>query len=90
MNQANQPNPFIQFIADYRNHPTKFVEEILGIKPDPWQSDLLEAIAKSGALCPAVPWIETFAVGVVVPTPKLVPLKTKFASEVIAVLPAFM
>jgi phage terminase large subunit len=46
MNQSNQPNPFIQFIADYRNHPTKFVEEILGIKPDPWQSDLLEAIAR--------------------------------------------
>jgi len=38
-------NPFIQFITLYRNDPNLFVKEVLGVEPDEWQKDFLNAVA---------------------------------------------
>ena len=38
-------NPFIQFITLYRNDPVLFVKEVLGVDPDEWQKDFLNAVA---------------------------------------------
>ena len=38
-------NPFIEFIKLYRNDPVKFVKEVLGVEPDEWQQDFLQAVA---------------------------------------------
>ena len=38
-------NPFIQFITLYRNDPVLFVKEVLGVEPDDWQKDFLNAVA---------------------------------------------
>jgi hypothetical protein len=38
-------NPFIEFIKLYRNDPNKFVKEVLGVEPDEWQKDFLNAVA---------------------------------------------
>ena len=40
----NQPNPFVDFIKTYKKEPTLFCENVLGISPDKWQSELMEAI----------------------------------------------
>ena len=40
-------NPFVAFLKKYRNDPVKFVTEVLKVKPDPWQAQLLEQVAKS-------------------------------------------
>ena len=39
-------NPFVAFTARYRNNPVLFVQEVLNTKPDQWQIDLLNHIAK--------------------------------------------
>jgi hypothetical protein len=38
-------NPFIQFITLYRTDPVLFVKEVLGVDPDEWQKDFLNAVA---------------------------------------------
>lgn len=38
-------NPFIEFLQRYRNDPVRFVREVLGAEPDPWQAEFLNAIA---------------------------------------------
>lgn len=38
-------NPFIEFIKLYRNDPVRFVKEVLGVDPDEWQQDFLNAVA---------------------------------------------
>lgn len=38
-------NPFIQFITLYRADPVLFVKEVLGVDPDEWQKDFLNAVA---------------------------------------------
>jgi phage terminase large subunit len=38
-------NPFIAFIEKYRNDPVSFVREVLGVEPDEWQVDFLDAVA---------------------------------------------
>jgi len=38
-------NPFIEFIKLYRNDPVRFVKEVLGVEPDEWQQDFLNAVA---------------------------------------------
>jgi phage terminase large subunit len=38
-------NPFIQFITLYRTDPVLFVKEVLGVEPDEWQQDFLNAVA---------------------------------------------
>jgi hypothetical protein len=35
---------FIRFITLYRDNPVAFVREVLGVEPDPWQAELLQAI----------------------------------------------
>ncbi len=40
-----QPNPFDQFLRDYRDDPVAFVKEVLGVEPDGWQAEFLAAIA---------------------------------------------
>lgn len=40
-----QQNPFDQFLLDYRSNPVRFVREVLGVQPDEWQVDFLQAIA---------------------------------------------
>lgn len=39
-------NPLIEFITLYRSNPVTFVQEVLGIDPDPWQATLLNAISR--------------------------------------------
>ena len=41
-----QDNPFVQFLKTYKNNPTLFCEKILGITPDEWQNELMNAIVK--------------------------------------------
>ena len=43
---AQQPNPFVSFIKTYQKDPVAFVKEVLGIEPDAWQVEFLEAIAR--------------------------------------------
>lgn len=45
--QSGSPenNPFVEFIRVYRNNPVKFVREVLGAEPDPWQIIFLNWIA---------------------------------------------
>ena len=38
-------NPFIEFIQKYRDNPVLFVREVLGVEPDAWQEDFLNAVA---------------------------------------------
>lgn len=45
MPQANE-NPFEEFLTRYYSAPALFVEEVLGNKPDPWQRELLNAVAQ--------------------------------------------
>ena len=40
-----QVNPFIEFREKYYWHPVKFVHDVLGADPDPWQARFLTAIA---------------------------------------------
>lgn len=46
MTTNTQPNPFIEFIEKYQPDPVAFVREVLGVEPDEWQIDFLQAIAK--------------------------------------------
>lgn len=39
-------NPFVAFIKKYRSDPNLFVEQILHIKADPWQRELLTEVGK--------------------------------------------
>jgi hypothetical protein len=39
-------NPFVDFITKYKHNPVGFVREQLGVEPDPWQIELLDAINK--------------------------------------------
>jgi phage terminase large subunit len=43
---AKQDNVFKQFVERYRDDPVLFVMEVLGVDPDPWQVDFLQAIAR--------------------------------------------
>ena len=39
-------NPFVEFVRLYKNNPVRFVQEVLGVTPDPWQAQFLMHIAK--------------------------------------------
>ena len=41
----SQPNPFEEFVSEYRDDPVKFVVEVLGATPLPYQAEFLQAIA---------------------------------------------
>lgn len=38
-------NPFVDFLKKYRDNPVGFVQDVLSIEPDPWQREMLQAIA---------------------------------------------
>lgn len=38
-------NPFVDFIRKYQNDPVSFVREVLGVEPDVWQIEFLNAVA---------------------------------------------
>lgn len=40
-------NPFDDFVVEYWDDPVRFVEEVLGAKPLPYQKDFLNAIARN-------------------------------------------
>jgi len=42
---VSENNPFEEFVAEYRDDPVKFVVEVLGAKPLPYQAEFLQAIA---------------------------------------------
>jgi hypothetical protein len=41
----NSENPYFAFVKRYHAAPVAFVEEVLGVTPDPWQRRLLELLA---------------------------------------------
>jgi phage terminase large subunit len=43
--QVSDSNAFDAFIRRYRNDPVLFVQEVLGVTPDPWQADMMRAVA---------------------------------------------
>ena len=38
-------NPFVDFVKTYRNNPVGFVKHVLKVEPDPWQAEVLNALA---------------------------------------------
>lgn len=38
-------NPFVEFLARYRDNPVLFVQEVIGVEPDDWQAWMLTEIA---------------------------------------------
>ena len=42
----NQANPFVNFIEKYQYEPTLFCENVLNVKPDEWQSELMKAVVE--------------------------------------------
>ena len=42
---VSENNPFEEFVQEYRDDPVKFVVEVLGAKPLPYQAEFLQAIA---------------------------------------------
>jgi len=44
---SDQSNPFDDFVVEYWDDPVRFVEEVLGAKPLPYQRDFLNAIAQN-------------------------------------------
>ena len=42
---------FYAWVRRYRDRPDLFVEEVLDIKPDPWQRDLMMAVASGHRRC---------------------------------------
>lgn len=43
-------NPFLDFIAQYHDRPVEFCTHVIGIKPDPWQREVLEDLASGTRL----------------------------------------
>jgi len=41
----NSDNPYLAFVKRYYADPVAFVQEVLGVTPDPWQRRLLELLA---------------------------------------------
>lgn len=39
-------NPWLEFYRRYFHDPVAFVREVLGVEPDPWQLDVLAAVAR--------------------------------------------
>jgi phage terminase large subunit len=43
--ETQQVNPFLKLMKRYRNDPVLFAKEVIGVTPDDWQCELLEAVA---------------------------------------------
>ena len=39
------PNPYLDFLQRYRSDPVAFVEHVLKVKPQPWQAEMMRAVA---------------------------------------------
>ena len=39
-------NSYVGFLKSYQTDPVKFVENVLKVKPDPWQAELMEQVAQ--------------------------------------------
>jgi len=46
MTLTGKSNPFIEFQARYGNDPVRFVREMIGLEPDPWQAEVMEEVPK--------------------------------------------
>lgn len=46
MTSAAEANVFIQWIKRYRDEPVLFAREVLDVEPDPWQAELMMAVAR--------------------------------------------
>ena len=46
MTTEQQENPFLDFVSRYGKDPVKFVKEVLGGTPTPYQEEALAALAK--------------------------------------------
>lgn len=46
MTSAAEANVFVQWIKRYRDEPALFAREVLGVEPDPWQAELMMAVAR--------------------------------------------
>ena len=44
--EAERQNPFVAFIRLYRPNPVRFVHEVLNVRPDAWQREVMEAVAR--------------------------------------------
>lgn len=42
---SEKENIFVQWVLRYRDKPVLFAQEVLGVEPDPWQADLMKAVA---------------------------------------------
>lgn len=42
----SKENPFKEFLDRYGNDPVRFVKEMLGLTPDPWQAQVMDDVAK--------------------------------------------
>jgi phage terminase large subunit len=42
---SNNDNPFIKLMMRYRDDPVAFAQQVIGIEPDEWQVELLDAVA---------------------------------------------
>ena len=38
-------NPFLKLMRRYHDDPVLFTQEVIGLEPDPWQQELLRAVA---------------------------------------------
>ena len=38
-------NPFVKLMRRYRDDPVAFAREVIGVEPDEWQIELLDAVA---------------------------------------------
>ena len=45
MPKAIAPNPYLDFLQRYRSDPVAFVEHVLKVKPQPWQAEMMRAVA---------------------------------------------
>ena len=45
MPKAIAPNPYLDFLQRYRDDPVAFVEHVLKVKTQPWQAEMLRAVA---------------------------------------------
>ena len=45
MPKAIAPNPYLDFLQRYRDDPVAFVEHVLKVKPQPWQAEMMRAVA---------------------------------------------
>ena len=46
MSSAAEQNAFIEWLRRYRDNPVLFAREVLGVEPDVWQAEVMEAVAR--------------------------------------------